>query len=236
MSDEFLKQFRERPRPEFAEALYQKINRPRRSIIMLKRLAFTAIALALAVATLFAVSPQARAAFLALIEEIGGIDFVVTEEYPGSGGRVETVPSEVVSLEEARQRLPYTFGLPTWVPEGYTLQSEVELLSTDGTESRNDVTLIWENEIGSRIYLYVRPGGEGRSWIVGPEGVEEVTLNGEPAALIRGAWNAHTKEYDLDPSMLQLTWEQDEVQYNLTYFTSSDFSDADAIRMAESIP
>lgn len=118
MNDDFLTRFTKPPRPEFAAELYRRINPPataRPSFAV--RAALAASALCAVLAATLLVSPAARAAVLSLIRDIGGVSFQETSDYPGSGD-ITTVPEEILSLEDAQVKLPYSISLPTWVPEG----------------------------------------------------------------------------------------------------------------------
>lgn len=78
MNDDFLSNFRKPPRPEFAAALYQRINKPMTKPIRLTVLRAAALIAALCAVlglTLF-ISPPARAFADGLIHQVGGYIFI----------------------------------------------------------------------------------------------------------------------------------------------------------------
>lgn len=133
MNDDFLTRYRKSPPREFSEALYQRINLPMstKRTPSLSRLTFAA-ALCMALIAAFMFSPDARAAFNGLIVEIGGMIFFGPDESasqatPLPASQVTIVPEEMLPLEEAQEKLPYTISLPTWVPDGFKMSSLVRL-------------------------------------------------------------------------------------------------------------
>ena len=230
MNDDFLARFRKAPRPEFAAALYQRINKPMKTQSLplnLRRPALVLAALCAVVALVLAVSPAARAAMQTLIKEIGGVSFTESALSPGSDNAT-TAPSETMSLAEARATVPYTFGVPSWVPDGFEL---VEVYVSQFPGGVTPVTIVWHRttpELVGVIILFV--GQDMADWRVGPGSVEEVQINGQPAGLVRGAYNADTNQWDAD-SGIALMWTKGDVTYHL-----SGVSVEDLIRVAESIP
>ena len=75
---------------------------------------------------------------------------------------------------------------------------------------------------------------EESKWLVGLESIEEVLVDGEPAALVRGGWHADTKQWE-NPEILHLYIPHK----GQTYIFSSmekDIPVDELIRMAESLP
>ena len=74
--------------------------------------------------------------------------------------------------------------------------------------------------------------GHRVSWLVDTDSVEEVQVNGQPAALVDGGWDADSGQWDRDSAII-LSWMKGEEMYQLH---ASGTSVEDLIRMAESIP
>jgi len=155
-----------------------------------------------------------------------------TDEYPGESGTGTIIPEETMSLDEARAVLPFDFSLPTWAPEGFVLQEGVAVaLPREMPYAR----LWWRNDdLHQSIYLevmYPATDEQRPNWVVGPGSVEEVEVNGQPAALVHGAWNADAQEFGGD--LLTLMWERDGVYYSLV---GMEGQAEDLVRMAGSAP
>jgi hypothetical protein len=132
MNDDFLHQYQKPPRREFVDSLYKKISQKdrskttmlNRSLPALNRLAFALSVLGLAFTLALASSPSARAKFLEVIQDVGGLAYIQTTEYPGGSGPERIFPEKTMTLEQARQIFPAAVELPTYTPEGYTLNTE----------------------------------------------------------------------------------------------------------------
>ena len=78
--------------------------------------------------------------------------------------------------------------------------------------------------------------GQPVKWEVDLDHLTEVQINGQPAGLTGGGWNADTGTWDTSTSEvnnLTLTWMRDNVMYQLM---TPGATAEDLIRMAESIP
>jgi hypothetical protein len=234
MNDDFLTSFRKPPPRAFAAQLYQRINTPmntQRNFVM-RRFSFAA-AICLALLAALAFSPDARAAFSSLIRQIGGITFLGPEETTSqivATPREEVItPEDILSLSEARQKLPFQISLPTWAPDGFVMGSSVRI-----SYFQNGFTPAIINWYGSdpnvgNIELMV---GQPVKWLVDTDHLQEVEVNGQPAALVGGAWNEDSGQWDREAD-LSLTWMKGDVMYKLS---SPGAAVEDLIRMAESIP
>jgi len=245
MNDEFLYKMRRSPRPEFAEALYKRISQQRRSMMFeylkaspIRALAWGMALLGLLLTTALAALPGARAMILRVTKQIGRITFEETDQYPGGNlSEIPTLAAQQVGLSKVQAMIPFTLTLPTWVPDGFELQEEVQVILPTEISRHTSVSLQW-CPVG-RSYNCIHMIAEcpvgavpPSSLVVGPGNVEEVEINGQPAALVHGAWNADSQRYD--PGLqLSLMWEQGGVTYSLF---ALDVQAEDLIRMAESIP
>lgn len=242
MDDEFLKQYRKQPRPAFTESLYRKISTKERIGSGMRKFSFAFTAFLAVIALTLGFSPQARGAALELIREVGGLRFHETSDYPGGGEPVEIVPSKYISLEEARQTFPGFISLPISVPDGYTLDPEVELIDFNGGQVPVAV-LNWKKETaeGSWSALILRityTTGEVKNYaeVVGNGAIEEITIHGKPAAIIKGGWNYDTQSYDHEIAHHGIRWMYGEQTFYSLESSSGALSKEELIKIAESIP
>lgn len=246
MNDEFLKQYRKRPDPRFAERLYQRITASEGKGRTLnahtfgtKRWLWTFASLAIVAACALAASPRVRAAAVELVREIGGIQFHEQIAYPDSDGEEEIIPSRYVSLEEARSVFSAPISLPEYLPEGYQLKPEVQLIDfRDGALPMAQVVWQFDRAEGgfttlSLTVTHPSDGIENYGHLIGLDSLEEVIVNGQPAGLVRGSWDAGLRAYD-SSKLLSLNWQYAPgVYYSLS---APDLSGDELIRIAESIP
>jgi len=239
MNDDFLNEFREPPRPEFARSLYRKLSRERQFSMAPSQRAQTmrvldrvlvAVALAIGLTLLFV--PDARVALAQFIQNIAGFTFKETDQIspPMNGTRVEPVR---VSLSDVQTLLPQlTFGLPSWSPVGYILQEQVDYF-----EDGDFIILNWDNEVtGGNISLLIGFAADLSSGPLetGPGGAHEILIGSDPAVLELGGFDEETGKWNAEAGMA-LRWIRDDTYY----LFMSDGKDIDAdelIRMAESIP
>jgi hypothetical protein len=197
----------------------------------------TVLVLALAFAVVSAGSPGLRAAIMGAIREIGGIIFEETIQNPYMDEEVRILSEQIVSLSEARAVLPFALKIPTWAPEGFVLQDDVRVILPDEDFHRATATLEWQNtDPYGFIHLstmYLISDNHEQRIVVGAESVEEVKINGQPAALVYGAWDVDSKEYGAK-DLLALIWEQDGAYHSLQGVEGM-VSVEDLVRMAESL-
>jgi hypothetical protein len=242
MKDKFLHTFRREPDQEFAQKLYQRLvtlppaeafphspshpSRKMRRAWVFATLVFMFLIIAMV--------PGVRARFEEILKQIGGLTVFITDQYPGVDDPT-IVPSDVLTLEEARARLDFEFNLPTWVPEGLTL-SEDEVRASNITPK---LSLTWldENMAGRILVLSVSKAEPDVQFVVGPNSVTEVMVNDITATLIRGGWYVDTQSWRDDGSRT-LRWQMNGVAYQLTTGneTWGGLSDEELIQVAESIP
>ena len=92
------------------------------------------------------------------------------------------------------------------------------------------------DETGRGFALIILGSEDGKTWgrTIGPDSTEEVQVNGQPAALVRGIWDYNTKQWD-SPEHLSLFWQLHDVTYELQTIETI-LSVDQLIRIAESIP
>ena len=238
MNDKFLRSYRIAPRLAFAQDMRKRLEIDREKTLrvrtlLLRPVAIGAITLLLVLTLTLVVSPAARAQVQDWVGQVGGVLFTATGDYPGGDEPVTIAPSEKMSLEDASAILPFTIDLPTWVPEGYVLEETVTFVHfEDGVER---IFIQWRAPQKALLELEIEnlPPEESK-WLVGQESIEEVLVDGEPAALVRGGWHADTKQWE-NPEILHLYIPHK----GQTYIFSSmekDISVDELIRMAESLP
>jgi len=235
MNDDFLTHFQKAPRREFVMALYERINVPMKEQrrFTWKRLTVAA-ALCLALVTALAFSPNARAAWQYIFREIGGVTYL--EEDPAVGptatplpeSAITIVPEDILPLTEAREKVPFEIGLPTWAPEGFVMGTSVRISYFGDRYTPVNITWYGGDPVLGNIILTV---GQRVSWVVDLDHLHEVQINGEPAGLTGGGWDADSGQWT--GRDLTLTWMRGDVMYILS---SPGVPAEDLIRMAESIP
>lgn len=262
MNDEFLTRFREEPRAEFADALYERISResqPPFTQMLAKKLNFRNAVVA--IAFLFFIAACVYAVSEKRWNKVGNIWVEVQKTYkvdftPPSEVSEEPEPQqyaepECVSLEEARKILRFELHVPTWAPDGFTLDdricgidrtSDFAGLYWKGADEYSGINIMSQNLRSFNMSTQEYQVGPAVVWgPVGPGSYEEVQVLGQPAVLVHGDWeepfmtgrlNAKY-EFKWDRKRgLQLHWLDGEVMYHL--FTHADVSAENLIRMAES--
>jgi hypothetical protein len=261
MNDDFLNQFRQSPRPAFANELYERISQPQPGMAdgMAEKLTLRNALMALAALVL--VVACVRAATAPRWVEVGIIwvevkPYTLITEYP----RFEPVnPAQYTLPEYTLADVTETFGgavkIPTWLPEGYECDA-VSLLGNWETEKWAFIG--WR---GTSVSGYIQLIANSTRWwntqkyVVGPTytyqpvapgSYREVQVNGQPAVLVRGDWDwVHWSEADFlqqdlpikvswdKKASIQLYWLDGEWLYRL--IASPDISSKDLIRIAESL-
>jgi hypothetical protein len=237
MNEDYLKQFRRMPDANFVDKIHSRLERKEQRQAIKRVSAFSALALIIAFGMVMTFSSTVRAEVLQTIEEIAGLRFDVTTDYPGDPDEVVTiVPSEYLSLEEAQNRFPSPVALPAYTPRGTTRREDV--LLTYWSSDLPSLTITWDNPETGEFILDIRPCStvtDNCGLILGEGALEEITLNGEPAVIVRGAWNYDTRLYDTSVTSA-IRWKYDEnTVYSLSTW-SQDMPLEELIRIAESIP
>jgi hypothetical protein len=238
MNEDYMKQFRRVPDASFVEKIHSRIERKERRQGIKRYLALSALVLIIAFGMVMTFSSTVRADVLQTIEEIAGLRFDVTTNYPGDlDGEVTIVRSEDLLLAEAQTRFPSPVVLPTYIPQGYTRRENV-LLTPFTNPAVPTLMIIWENNKSGAIILdilHCSIGLENCGLTVGEGALEEITVNGKPTVVVRGAWNYDTKHYD-SSFMTALRWIYDENTIYALSTSNQDMPLEELVRMAESIP
>jgi len=264
MNDEFLSEFLEEPRPEFAEALYERISRQPQPRLPFLGQRLTLRNAAIVFTLLFLVAACVYAVTEKRWNKVGGIWVDVQKTIkldfgpPGATAVVESPPPdyECLTVEEARETLRFELPVPAWVPEGFTFDNKICGIDLDQTW--DSASMIWIGaDKDSRININLdnlrwndglkdRIGSPSTMVSVAPGSYKEVQIHGQPAILVRGDWEwpwltEHAAEQAVD-GKLELKWDKKRalqlywVEGEVLYhlYTSADVSAEDLIKMAES--
>jgi hypothetical protein len=159
---------------------------------------------------------------------------------------------ECLSIEEARKILRFELHVPTWAPDGFTLDdrlcgidrtSDFASLYWKGADKYSGINIMSQNlrmfNISTQKYELTQAVVWGP---VAPGSYEEVQVLGQPAVLIHGDWEEpymsgppqkQKYEFKWDKKRgLQLHWIDGDVMYQLV--ARAQVSAEDLIRMAES--
>jgi len=238
MNENYLKQFRKSPDSQFIEKIHARLEKKERLQVIKKYFAFSALSVIFLLGILMTISSTVRADVLRTIEEIAGLRFDVTSNYPGiPDEKVTIVPSEYLSLVEAQNRFPSPVMLPAYVPQGYERQTDVEFFVLGDIPTLITRWGSTEKHTGN-IELDIKhcsSGFENCGMTVGEGSLEEIMLNEKPAAVIRGSWNYDTQQYDLSATTA-IQWKYDENTIYTLSTWNQDMPLEELIRMAESIP
>jgi hypothetical protein len=237
MNEEYIKGFRKSPDSHMIERIHVRLEKKER-IQRIKRYSFrSALAFAFVLGMLMIFSSQVRAEVLSLFMKIGGVQYHVTSEHPFNPyiPAVELEP-EYLSWDEARSRFLSPLQLPAYVPDRYEREADTHLyVWGDDTPT---LEVFWRKKgqfpmIGLFI-AQCKEDAQGCGMAVGEGALEEITLNGKPATLVRGSWNEDIQQYERSV-VISVIWRYDENSfYRLWSFDQS--LEAELIKMAESIP
>ncbi len=216
--DDFLYQNRPPIRKEFADGLYRRLSleEKERKVFLTKQTSSWvwrfAVALMLIAALLFTLSTDVRANVLEWIKTVAGFQVDERAESPLKEAAQPTIyPVTVVHLPKALQNPPFSFGMPQYLPEGYQLQDDVGIASSESW-----ISMVWENHDGSEIDLLVQKGYSENPIPVGVDSTREIQIHGQPALLIFGFWNEN-HAWDPDRSVA-LHWQTKDLHYTLTFW------------------
>lgn len=240
MNDQFLRDYYKFPNPRSIRKIEDRLqlNREKHKtspmMLALKPMAIVML-VAVLISALLLISPVVRAQVNEWIHQIGEVFLLETNEYPGKGGPVQTLPYDHYSLDEVETELPFVLGLPQWVPDDFELVSQVKVTRFD--EIAINAYIDWKTPSDSIFSLIIqqRLDGESGGFVVGEGSVQEYLVNGEPAALILGGWNADTQMWDDNLDVITLSWNHNGQLYTLQGIYE-DVSLDELIKIAESIP
>jgi hypothetical protein len=185
------------------------------------------IVVALVIVGLAIGSPVARAALEAAEEVIGRIHLTVTDLNPYTNQPANLVEGQVMSLEEARDKVLFDFA----IPQGFTA-TQVTLYAFGDRPDLVEVNLCNANSLCLELLAFAHR--ESGSNLVGPESIETVLVNGQEAVVFHGGWNAGSGEWIEDVGQTTMIWEAGGVQYELMAATDTVTME-ELIAIAESV-
>lgn len=249
MNEEFIKQFRKSPETQFVEKIHARLERRERVHRYKNYLTRSALALLLMFGMLMTFSTTARAEVSRTIarSQLGEIlmcyigfnpigTYMESNPVNCSGDGALTVnPNEKLSLEDAQSRFPSPVVLPKYLPQGFDRQNDAEffdltdqptlVITWDHRNNYKPIKLLISHH-SVELKTYAQTLGKGA--------IEDVTLNGKPAIIVRGVWNIGVQDNDF--MMTAIMWRYDEN----TVYTLMSLEQAvpldELIKMAESIP
>ena len=209
MNDEFMHQYYEMPRTEFADALYERISQqsqPRFAQTLVKKLTFRNAAIAFAF--LFFVAACVYVATEKRWDKIGDIwvhvarthkvEFVMPPEVSEESG-VQFEEPQCVTVEEGREILRFDIKVPTWAPEGLRLSdrmcaidriSDYASLYWEGPDEFSGINLWISNLRGFNMATQKYEIWPAAVWgPVAPGSYKEVQVHGQSAVLVQGDWD-----------------------------------------------
>jgi hypothetical protein len=221
-------------RQEPGSALQQRVRtipeRKSGGIRFIPRLAWGLAAL-LVVGLLF-ISPPATATLGQVEQWIGHVQLTIQDTYQST--RASTLVESVqMSLAEARTAVPYPFGIPTYLPAELEQAVVVSVIQLD----LPIVKLYWPGQSGGSVQLTAHPFSSVNltsQTLVGANSHEAVQVNGQPAAVVYGAWNATSQTWSHQTEITTLIWADNGIQYRLLA-ASTGLDEAELVKMAESV-
>jgi hypothetical protein len=216
------------PSPTLVARVREIPTSSRRRVWRMPRWAWGVAAALVLLTGLLAASPPLRAAIVSLQETIGNVYLTITDRSPDTRDATIVKP-ELMSLEAAWIAVPFDFGIPQQVPDGWVMDEQVRVNDLGGGPF---VEIEWTNPGHGNISLSAREDNGSASRLVGPDSFREVEVGGQPAVLLTGAWDHDSQEW-MWLEVTTLIWKMDGVEYSLSA-SDHDLSVIDLITLAES--
>mgnify|MGYP000848870710 FL=1 len=225
MNDDFLYINRPDPDPNFTKRLNQRwktgfpekenIVNPKKTIqFSVWQVALSALLITTILLLVFSAPVRAKA--IELIRSVAGFNIREQGQDPvmqitdQPGFSPTSYPHQELEVPDLLKSSPFEIAFPTWVPEGYILDQTIAL-----PESGDWMLIRWENPDLSSIGLMVEKEYNGWNIPAGEGSTEEISINGQPAFLIRGAWDS---DHQWDPDRkIEIGWEQNGRFYRLSF-------------------
>lgn len=208
MNDDFLNQFREPPRSEFAASLYKRISKPMITqpyAVFRRRLALTFTALAVALTLILIASPDARAFAQTFLRQIGvltldsrpvGEHVIVAppsaEQMAQAGATATPIPpasQSAAPLERAIAEAGFLPYLPGYLPDGFSQVSiaAAEYLDDQQINLGTGIFADYRSEIDGYLSIQTsRFDGREQSIPTGGLSITDVSVNGQSGVWIEG--------------------------------------------------
>jgi len=236
MNEDHLKNFRKSPDFPMLDKIHTRLEKRERRQKIKQYITRSVLALILAFGMLLTFSPTVRAQVLFYWKKVAGMTFWVSNDLPADAYIMKV--DDYWSLEEAQTRFASPISLPSYVPQGYERTSTVEHI-LDGYVDL--VTVTWRKDYET-IDLTIQhcfpdlefDGIKGANCGAGAieKSIEEITLNGKPAALVYDPRMPESR----NPAGLSIFWLYNKNTVYALIFLDKDLSREELIKMAESIP
>lgn len=188
MNDDFLKNYKKQPRPEFARSLRLKLLQQGETRMKPNKPIFHyAIAALLIGLVSVAAVPSARAQVMKIFQP--AVYFMYTTEpmpastTPGIAAPIsgEVATEDIMDLASAQAQVGFKTLLPTWLPEGFVLSQNGAAVMR-AQDKVIGLHVYWESDT-ARIDLFATPD-EGQAALPDVENSKKIEVNGQPAVLI----------------------------------------------------
>lgn len=250
MNDKLLYSCRPQVREAFAEELFTRLRSQDKgeTNMSIQKQAFhlkwqyILIALVIAVAMIFGLSPKARALAGTFFKEIAGFSVEEQPENPmaeyidadgvmdAPNATVYVVPTTTVN--DLLSDPPFELSLPDYIPEGYEIRADHVAIAN----SKTWINIIYQGDSRDKEIIFMAETSTP-TLSVGVDAAEEITINGQTAMLVRGNW-ALDNTWDYERG-ITLYWTVGETNYRLIiHKIDPDQLDdllPELIKMAESV-
>jgi len=253
MNEKDLTRFRKSPRPEFVDALYQRISEPmtektiKPNVLPRRRMALALSLLLVVLLFTFTFSPAARAIANEQIRQIGallfreaGSDPVPTMEPTMAAPSPADAPHSVAQVQEAAGLAGFEVRAPRYLPAGYVQEDG---WSVAQRESGVYVVSSYRQRENDRFLLLNQTrfaaGATFEQVYADNEAVTNVTVAGQEGVWISGRLMTDPEVAEVEPGgepPLQptnwLVWQEGEIVYTLF---GNGLAQDEMIRIAESL-
>jgi hypothetical protein len=153
-------------------------------------------------------------------------DDIIIDDFNFEIVTAEPVAPVTMSQAEAQSALPFAYALPAWVPPGYVLQPDVEVLQSP-SGGYASLILTWLDAGEAALQLRVATAAPSGSDLGAAGASETVSVNGAPASLRQTGLPGLRRRI--------LSWPHAGLSYSLSADAGTLAGD-DLVRVAESIP
>lgn len=254
MNEKDLTRFRKSPRPEFADALYQRISEPmtektlKTSVLPLRRAALALGLLLVVLLFTLTFSPAARAVASEQIRRIGALIFREAGDEPTlaaeptvSAPSAADAPRHVALAQDAARLAGFEVRAPRYLPAGYVQEGG---WSVDRRESGVYVVSSYRHHGNDQFLLLNQTrytaGTTFEQSYADNEQVSEIAVAGQKGIWISGRLMTDPEEMNREPAgepHLQptnwLIWQEGEIVYTLF---GNGLTQDEMIQVAESLP
>lgn len=175
-------------------------------------------AVALLVVALLFASPTAKATLDEVQAIIGQIHLTVRSAWPKPTETVVPLETELMTLAEAKARLPFDFAFPSYTPEGLSAGDQISVAKLTVPMAKME----WRDPEGGFVQLTAAASDQENQLsytLVGPDSSEPILINGQEAVLVRGGWAGESRTWNHQDQIITLIWTVEGVQYRLLAYS-----------------